>query len=271
MDREVLIKEVINTEREIGILIAGFGSNNKGIARIDIDLALEKIRRLYDMVLQLESGDISMGGKKPDKTDIPQETVVENLTEKEEPAQTDNKTEEQEEITPVKEKEEDTAEKNVQEKVVPEEKTPHTPDLFETETKQKVHEKPKKEESAPAAVTMDLFGETIADKIAPEADKTVADSISEKVNEKSVADVIQKTKIDDLKQTIGINEKFFFINELFDGNMKDYNETIDTLNGFNTKNEAVDYFTGLKSKNQWKDDNEAVMQLMELIERRYFD
>jgi hypothetical protein len=118
---------------------------------------------------------------------------------------------------------------------------------------------------------MDLFGETVADKIAPEADKTVADSISEKNIEESVADVINKTGISDLKAAIGINEKFFFINELFDGNMKDYNDTIDTLNTFADKNEAVDYFTGLKSKNQWKDDNEAVVQLMELIGRRYFD
>jgi hypothetical protein len=272
MDRESIIKEVINTEQEIGRLIAGFSPDSGDIARIDIDLALEKIRRLYDMVLKLEGGDFTSDNVKPEKENTPQEP---NVSEEKEPLQPEIKVDEPENVSFEKKDEINTEEKTIEQEEVAAKEPQQTKDLFETETAQdkKPAEpgQPKKEESVPAGVTMDLFGETIADKIAPETDKTIADSISEKVTEKSVADVIQKTKIEDLKQAIGINEKFFFINELFDGNMKDYNETIDTLNGFNSKNEAIDYFNDLKSKNRWKDDNEAVIQLTELIGRRYED
>jgi hypothetical protein len=263
MNRKLIIKEVDSTEQEIGRLVAGFSSDPEKIARIDIDLALEKIRKLYDMVLKLEGSESEVIMDRVEK----EEVIVE------EPAlpQVEKEIEEPEDSLVVKEemdvKEEISAEKENAEKPGETE----TSVLFETETKPEKPESIERVNQVSTGVTMDLFGETVADKIAPEADKTVADSISEKIIEESVADVINKTGISDLKAAIGINEKFFFINELFDGNMKDYNDTIDTLNTFADKNEAVDYFTGLKSKNQWKDDNEAVVQLMELIGRRYFD
>ncbi len=263
MNRKLIIKEVDSIEQEIGRLVTGFSSDPEKIARIDIDLALEKIRKLYDMVLKLEDSESEVIMERVKK----EEVVVE------EPAlpQIEKEIEESEDIFVVNEeidvKEDKSAEKENVEKPVETE----TSVLFETETKPEEPESVENENQGSTGVTMDLFGETVADKIAPETDKTVADSISEKIIEESVADVINKTIISDLKAAIGINEKFFFINELFDGNMKDYNETIDSLNGFNNKNEAIDYFNDLKSKNRWKDDNEAVMQLTELIDRRYED
>ena len=263
MNRKLIIKEVDSIEQEIGRLVAGFSSDPEKIARIDIDLALEKIRKLYDMVLKLEGSESEVIMERVEKEEI----VVE------EPAlpQIEKEIEESEDILVVNEemdvKEKKSAEKENVEKPVETE----TSALFETETKPEEPESIESVNQVSTGATMDLFGETVADKIAPETDKTVADSISEKIIEESVADVINKTIISDLKAAIGINEKFFFINELFDGNMKDYNETIDSLNGFNNKNEAIDYFNDLKSKNRWKDDNEAVIQLTELIDRRYED
>ncbi len=261
MNREFIIKEVVSTEQEIGKLIAGFSSGLEEIARIDIDLTLEKIRKLYDMVLKLEDSDLKVIKERVEKEEIVIDTPA--------PLQTEKEIVEPEEIPVV------NVEMDVQEDKMAEqenvEKTVETETsvLFETETKPENPETIIKENPVSTGVTMDLFGETVADKIVPATDKTVADSISEKIIEESVADVINKTIISDLKAAIGINEKFFFINELFDGNMKDYNETIDKLNNCSGKDEALAFFIELEAKYQWKDDNEAVVQLKELIGRRY--
>ena len=261
MNRELIIKEMVSIEQEIGRLVAGFSSDPKKIARIDIDLTLEKIRKLYDMVLKLEDSEIKVIMERVEKEEIVVDEPASPQAEKEI---------EEPEYTPVVNEEIDVQEeKSAEQEEVEEPGETETSVLFETETKPEKPETIKSVNQVSAGVTMDLFGETVADKIAPETDKTVADSISEKIIEESVADVINKTVISDLKAAIGINEKFFFINELFDGNMKDYNDIIDALDAFADKNEAITRFDELKTKYQWKDDNEAVVQLMELIGRRY--
>lgn len=269
MDRESIIKEVVNTEKEIGKLIAELSSNIQNFSRIDIDLTLEKLRKLYDMILQLKDADIAVVVEKQEEKAVPAKAEVENDVEEKAPQQIKKEKEEAEESSFETEKE------VIQEKEIIKPKVEESAAsvLFEVETEKEVKpedtEKPKKEESVPAGVTMDLFGETVADKVAPGNDKTIAESISENMKEKSVADVINKTPVDDLKAAIGINEKFFFINELFDGNMKDYNEAIDKLNGFENKDEALGHFGELKERCGWNIDNEAVGQLMELIGRRF--
>ena len=122
----------------------------------------------------------------------------------------------------------------------------------------------KSEIVSPPEENMDLFS-TAFDSEA----KTVADEISEKVNEESLAEKFQKNKITDLKEAIGINEKFYFINELFDGVMKEYNEAIMTLNSKSSKEEALTYLKQLKEDRAWKEDAEAFGQLRDILGRKY--
>jgi len=72
-----------------------------------------------------------------------------------------------------------------------------------------------------------------------------------------------------LKELISINDKFIFINELFDGNLKEYNEAIETLNGFKEKNEAMDYLDLLRKKNLWELGSGTFMKMKEVLEKRY--
>ena len=111
---------------------------------------------------------------------------------------------------------------------------------------------------------MDLFS-TAFDSEA----KTVAEEISEKVNEESLAEKFQKNKITDLKEAIGINEKFYFINELFDGVMKEYNEAIESLNTHLSKEEAFNYLNQLKEERVWNEGSEALGQLKDILERKF--
>ena len=55
-----------------------------------------------------------------------------------------------------------------------------------------------------------------------------------------------------LKSLITINDKFVLINELFDGNLREYNESIETLNGFKDLRPALDYLDLLEIKTSGK-------------------
>ena len=65
------------------------------------------------------------------------------------------------------------------------------------------------------------------------------------------------------------SEKFFFLNELFEGNMKEYNETIDALDQKDTYKEAMEYLVLLLEKKSWDVESEAYIQLKGFLERKF--
>lgn len=85
----------------------------------------------------------------------------------------------------------------------------------------------------------------------------------------SVAEKLQHNKITDLKSSIGINEKFQFINELFEGNMKEYNVAVDQINSFSSHSQAESYISNLETVYKWKPDNQIADNFKELVERRF--
>jgi hypothetical protein len=114
-------------------------------------------------------------------------------------------------------------------------------------------------ETKTARSTIDLFSTT--------GEPTIFDKISYD-KEPSIADKMRQMRIADLRQAIGINEKFLFINELFNGDMGKYNKALDELNEMKTKEGVVTYFIELKIHNQWKEDNEAFIKFKELLDRK---
>ncbi len=105
--------------------------------------------------------------------------------------------------------------------------------------------------------TFDLFGES----------EIVADKLSSP--DKSVASRIEKSKIQDLRQAIGINDKFLLINELFEGNISYYNKAIDELNSFQSLNGAKTYLIELSVQHQWLIESAAVEKINLLVERKF--
>ena len=87
--------------------------------------------------------------------------------------------------------------------------------------------------------------------------------------ERTFSPKIPSGRIENLKTAIIINDKFMFINELFEGNLREYNETIETLNGFKTFNQAADYLDLMRKKNFWNTGSVAFKKLKELVERRF--
>lgn len=78
---------------------------------------------------------------------------------------------------------------------------------------------------------------------------------------------IMKTKpLTNLSEAIGINDKFFFIREIFKGNTDTYNIAIAKLDSAGNLNDAREVIAGYTGGNT---DNEAIRQLMDLLKRKF--
>jgi len=131
------------------------------------------------------------------------------------------------------------------------------------EIKQEIKPEPKQEPVKP----VDLFGT----EVTPAAEKPKPEKKPEKKEEKKEEKVIsiQKPPISDIRAAIGINDKFQFANELFGGNMQEYEIAIQQLNTAGTLDSATEYFMSIQQLYSWNNDNETVKRLYELVERRY--
>ncbi len=120
----------------------------------------------------------------------------------------------------------------------------------------------------------DLNGEKsaqfVADKLKVE-DKSLYDRFLLENEDKSVASRLQATPIKSIKDAIGLNEKFLFINELFSGNIQDYNTAIEKLNGFGDANAAFEYLNDLGNTCDWNFERSenTIRTLVNLVQRRY--
>ncbi|HBH85105.1 MAG: hypothetical protein A2X05_07035 [Bacteroidetes bacterium GWE2_41_25] len=84
-------------------------------------------------------------------------------------------------------------------------------------------------------------------------------------SEDDVTEIIKSKHINSLNAAIGINDRFLFIREIFDGNKDAYEQAISKLE--KTENEAdakavIISYTGINS------ENEAVKQLLDLVKRK---
>jgi hypothetical protein len=112
----------------------------------------------------------------------------------------------------------------------------------------------------PRPQDIDLFAQ---EEVTPQAVRL------QDARERAFSPKIPGAKVDSLKMAIPINEKFMFINDLFDGNLREYNETIEALNGFKSLDQAAEYIDLMKRKNLWNTNSPAFIKLMELVERRF--
>jgi len=118
--------------------------------------------------------------------------------------------------------------------------------------------------------TMGLFDSvtTVADQFSEQP--TLRDKISKGQTDSSLGKKLQKKPVEDLKKSIGINERFSLINELFDGDLNNYNKAIDMLNQSGGLSEAMVIFKEqLAPKYGWQENNKSYLDLTDLIERRF--
>jgi len=121
----------------------------------------------------------------------------------------------------------------------------------------------RKIEFKPEPQTVDNKKESLFDKAASLYDKIA------KPGDKTVAGQATRQPVSNIKGSIGINEKFAYLKELFKNNVNDYNEALDKLNNFDSYGDAEDYFQELKAKYSWDPESKSFQGLADLLNRRY--
>lgn len=121
-------------------------------------------------------------------------------------------------------------------------------------------------EPEPQSVLSPLLNDNIAS-----APKRLGDVLGDGVTvlgDKMAAEELPTTpfnRISDLNKAIGINDRFLMIRDLFDGDAERYTDTIDTLNEFETLDDAMIYII---ENFAWNPETEGARLLVSLIERK---
>jgi hypothetical protein len=85
-------------------------------------------------------------------------------------------------------------------------------------------------------------------------------------HKKDVSSLMQSKSIRDIESAIGINEKFLFTKELFNGDSETYVKTIRILNNAANFNEAFNY---IRQTFSWNLEGSAAQKLLDLVRRRF--
>lgn len=114
------------------------------------------------------------------------------------------------------------------------------------------------------------------EEIELEADEEVKSEEVTEINDKvarktpSVADRLRKKSIKKLADSIALNERFLYSNELFNGNMEAFNKALNELDHIASKDDADRFITiQLKEDNGWDMESHTVQNFISLVERRF--
>jgi hypothetical protein len=108
--------------------------------------------------------------------------------------------------------------------------------------------------------------------VAPQEKANGSASVNDKFsgqNKKTLADKLNKSPIKNLKEHIGINQKFLFINDLFKGENEVYNAAVNQLNAFENYQQAQDYLNIIKVQLEWDEEHPSTIKFLDYVERRY--
>ncbi|OMP80665.1 hypothetical protein [[Flexibacter] sp. ATCC 35208] len=89
-------------------------------------------------------------------------------------------------------------------------------------------------------------------------------------SQSEIGDRFNDMPIKDLRQAIGINDKFQFIQELFRGDVDSYERSVKTINEMHSLPDAEYWIEReLKIRQGWVDDNRVVRQFYALVKKRF--
>ena len=143
------------------------------------------------------------------------------------------------------------------------------PEIVEEETEPEIKEKVEEVEEIVEEKEVELDEEEVVEK----ANQRLGDSFSK---ERSVNDLIDVENIKlehklsnrpvaSIKTSIGINDRFQYIRELFEGNAEIFSKAISELDAKTDIKEAVEY---LQQNFKWK-KNETSLKFVNLVKRRF--
>jgi hypothetical protein len=154
---------------------------------------------------------------------------------------------------------------------------PQTPNPSTTKEAEEVEENTLQEEVAEPEVEEKI--EEVADEKFETystsediAEPREIEAIEEPASEETPSTTSHKSLNDVLGKTlnIGFNDRFAFVNKLFDGNQDDYNRVISQLNTMKSFVEARNFIESIvKPDYNWNDSEEYEVRFMEILERHF--
>lgn len=285
--------------RELELVVKQLTSESEP-SEIDIDLALEKTRQLYDLLLRLDPGSIERTDRKsltvptgkpvvpsdPDPVEDEKVYEAEGIIpspvpmEREKPGLDKEKANEsghgksaesrQEEATESKYskaaesndgKEDEMKKINKGE----EEGDRSQYDKASASRKNTTEANQEKEERKPDNQNNPDEIEIVADRY-QSSQNYINQAIASKQTKKDLTTRLQSKPIADLRNSIGLNDKFLFIKEIFKGRPEKYNQCIDQLNKSASYEEALSY---LKDNYSLDENNKVVKKLLSLVKRKH--
>lgn len=286
MDKSIIKENIIRQLDLINEQNINLNVYTGKIPQIDLDIIKANIRKLYEQIYELEKANqivevvpISFSNDKtpqvieeiketPEKplVIINQNKIVEETKSEDKPIEVINKAKE-----PIID-ENDHKVEDIEVILTPEPKAIIEEKVVEIKKEESIKETIKQEEEKQKPIkNIDLFGSaniSIADKYKSES-KNLNDKIQKNKADKSISSRMSHQSIKDLKSAIGINEKFLFINELYKGNMKAYNDSIILLNDCDSHEKAMEILDNLRSENKWEPDMVAFLTLKDFVDRKH--
>ena len=278
MDNHKYLKDIrLNLETYLAHINRLLRNPDK-IHPLDVDLLKDKTKDIYETLYRIESETAA-----EDRETIP-DVIPESVAEIEEVIEVRDETDaeepaeiEAESISESVEFSEPAVEVEVPEYAAQESEIELTADETIPVMKEQVHiveeESPIPDKETEVTEKIEVESEdkpsivSAIDLFSSSTETTVADKF-EGADDTTIATRIQKSTIQDIRQAIGINEKFLYVNELFNGDLGKYNKAIDEFNTLTTRQGVDTHLLELKVQNQWADENEAFVKFKSLLDRK---
>lgn len=106
---------------------------------------------------------------------------------------------------------------------------------------------------------------TIADRFKGEK-KFINERLGDNGNRQDLSSKLQSKPIRDIGTSLGLNDRFKLINELFNGDKESYQRTIEILDSATNFNEAFNY---ISTSYDWDMEDDSVQMLLDLVRRKF--
>ncbi len=133
-----------------------------------------------------------------------------------------------------------------------------------------IHPEPEPMEAEAAPIKVEPKKEVVSTPISNNGDDVVEINDAVALNATSLADKLRSKSILKLAESIALNERFLYANELFNGNMEAFKRALTELDHIASLDDATRFLeVQLMVQNNWDKDSSTVQQFIQLVGRRF--
>lgn len=227
------------------------------VSSIEQDLILEKLRNAYDLILferDQEKQPVAQPVLQPTKISVERTPEISVQPKEPEVKPQGNR------INLIETKQPETKKEPLAKPQVKKDEGKGSSDEPEVQVEKEIP----KQKTKPISFGTKQPTEIISDKYQGTR-KFRNEALTDHIHKKDLSTKMQSKPISDLTKAIGVNDKFLFIKELFNGDTELYNNSIKKLNQFTDISEAMIF---IHENFSWKGDSETANRFIELIRRK---